>query len=595
MKEAKCAKIVDDVVIGGETKVEAARNYFAVLDKLNKANLKVTPEKTKIFPKTTEILGWTWEEGGRLKANKHRTLALANTKFEDIKTVNDMRSWVGLFKTLHILTPQISKVLSPFEQATGGGKQSKDPFEWTHELEVKFREAKDHINKLVTLYLPSPNDVLLLETDASKGGIGHVLYAIKDGQKLTVRIHSTKLPEKCIKWSPCDLEALALAVGVDKEYDIIRESRHPLQVRPDNKTVHEAIKLINEGKFSTSARISSFLTNINRTPIISGKAKLNPFSDLQSRAPPDCTEGCSVHKFINEAIDAVVDEGAKNCKIDSNISVGFSNRSSWLQSQQSNQACNIVKKLLISGKPPPKAIGKNTGEYWNDVRHYCREATVAKDGLLVVKSEPDIMSGNLNRERIVVPKPLVPALLYHLHNHNDQHPVKTQQKASFQRQFFAIHLDKHLELLYQNCYRCSVIQKLPKEIVVNETKTEVSGPHTHFHADVIKRASQNILTLKDHFSSYQDAIFIPSEKTQDLKEGLIVLSSAMRRPSSIKISVDNAPGFQSLLNNVDTDMEKLDIQLLKTDEINKNSNAVMNTNCRASIPHKPNYLRTRHL
>ena len=239
MKEAKCAKIVDDVVIGGETKVEAARNYFAVLDKLNKANLKVTPEKTKIFPKTTKILGWTWEEGGRLKANKHRTLALANTKLEDIKTVNDMRSWVGLFKTLHILTPQISKVHSPFEQATGGGKQSKDPFEWTHELEVKFREAKDHINKLVTLYLPSPNDVLLLETDASKGGIGHVLYAIKDGKKLTVRIHSTKLPDKCIKWSPCDLEALALAVGVDKEYDIIRESRHPLQVRPDNKTVHE--------------------------------------------------------------------------------------------------------------------------------------------------------------------------------------------------------------------------------------------------------------------------------------------------------------------------------------------------------------------
>ena len=274
---------------------------------------------------------------GHLSANPHRTLALTNTKIEDIKTVQDMRSWFGLFKTLHIVTPDISNILAPFE-AAAAGKESSDKLEWTHELESKFRDAKEHINNLVTLYLPSPNDQLVLETDASKGGIGHVLYAIKDGKKLPVRLHSTKLPEKCLKWSPCDNEALALAVGVDKEYDIIRESRHPLEVRPDSKPVHEAIKLVNQGKFSTSARISSFLTNINRTKIesrhVSGKAKLNPFADLQSRILPDCNnEGCSIHKFLEDAADAIVDEGAKNCKIDSS---GFSNKISWLNSQKAN-------------------------------------------------------------------------------------------------------------------------------------------------------------------------------------------------------------------------------------------------------------------
>ena len=58
--------------------------------------------------------------------------------------------------------------------------------------------------------------------------------------------------------------------------------------------------------------------------------------------------------------------------------------------QDANQACKIAKQLLTPGKPPPKAIGKNTGEYWNDVHQYCRDANVAKDGLLVVKSKPDI-------------------------------------------------------------------------------------------------------------------------------------------------------------------------------------------------------------
>ena len=296
---------------------------------------------------------------------------------------------------------------------------------------------------------------------------------------ITVRVHLVKLPEKCKKWSPCEIKALSVAVGIEKEYDLIRESKLPLIVCPDSKPVHEAIKMINEGKFSSSARMSSFLTNINKTKIeskhISGKAKLNPISDLQSRNPADCqSEFCSIHKFIENAIDSIIDPGAKNSNISE--SLGFSNREAWKAAQSSNQACAVAKHLMMTGKPPPKAIGKNSGEYWNDVRHYCRNAVIAKDGLLVVKSQPDVLSGNVSRERIVVPKPLAPALLYHLHNHQDQHPARSQQKASFQRQFFAIHLDKHLDLLYQNCYKCAVLQKLPKQIIQNETKTKMNGP-----------------------------------------------------------------------------------------------------------------------
>ena len=138
----------------------------------------------------------------------HRKITLTNTKIDDIKRVQDMRSWVGLFKTLHIATPHISNILSPFEEAVAG-KDSKDSFRWDFELEKRFREAKESLNDLVTLYLPSPDDQLLLETDAAKGGgkqnfpagIGHVLYAVKDGKKLPVRFHSSKLPDKCKKWS----------------------------------------------------------------------------------------------------------------------------------------------------------------------------------------------------------------------------------------------------------------------------------------------------------------------------------------------------------------------------------------------------------
>ena len=36
---------------------------------------------------------------------------------------------------------------------------------------------------------------------------------------------------------------------------------------PDSKPVHEAVKLIITGKFNTSARMSSFMYNLNRFKI----------------------------------------------------------------------------------------------------------------------------------------------------------------------------------------------------------------------------------------------------------------------------------------------------------------------------------------
>ena len=290
------------------------------------------------------------------------------------------------------------------------------------------------------------------------------MYAIKNGEKQVVRLHSAKLDDRCSRWNPCELEALAFATAIEKELDIIRESKLPLIIMPDSKPVHEAVKLINRGKFSTSARMSSFLNNVNRVRIeskhISGKAKLNPLSDSQSRAPAECNaEICTIHRFIQDKTDGNLEQNAKHCALKTDESI-MASRESWRKAQASNQACSVAAKLLKSGKPPPKAVGKHAGDYWNDVRKYCRDASIAMDGTVIVKTPPELQSGDIQRERIVIPKALVPAMLYHMHNHLDKHPAKAQQKAMFQRKFYAIALDKQLDLLYENCYRCAVVQQV---------------------------------------------------------------------------------------------------------------------------------------
>jgi hypothetical protein len=267
LKEGICTKIVDDIYIGGATQVEAALNYVRILSKLHNANLKITPTKTHIFPSSVDVLGWVWKQGGFLAPSPHRQCALSNVKQEDVKKVKDMRSWLGLYKTLHVATPNITAFLEPFEKATAS-HDTNDTFEWTHELSQKFREAKNHVKNMKTLYLPSLHDQLMMIPDGSKmtPGIGHILLAVKDDKRLPVRFHSAKLKDNCKKWSPCEIEALAFAVGIEKEFDLLRESKHPLIICPDSKPVHDALNLINKGNFSTSARMTSFLTNVNRIP-----------------------------------------------------------------------------------------------------------------------------------------------------------------------------------------------------------------------------------------------------------------------------------------------------------------------------------------
>ena len=103
-------------------------------------------------------------------------------------------------------------------------------------------------------------------------------------------------------------------------------------------------------------------------------------------------------------------------------------------------------------------------------------------------------------------------------------------------------LDLYLDLLY-SCYNCSVKQRLSRINKKQDSKAIVEHLHEYFHADVIKRAGQNIMLLTDHFSSSQTAMLIESEKTVELREGLIILSQAARRPGWIKVVVGNAKGF----------------------------------------------------
>ena len=176
---------------------------------------------------------------------------------------------------------------------------------------------------------------------------------------------------------------------METEYSILRESKHPIIILPDSKPVQDAINLIKKGKFSASSRTNRFLTNINKIPInvkhLSGKYDLNSISDHQSRHLSECTaQSCSIHKFINELTETVLDPATKSAaaKPDSSF-----NWAAWIAAQDRSDSCRSAKHHLITGKD----LLQKLGDLNYEIRFQIKTASIAPNGLQVAQVDSDIL------------------------------------------------------------------------------------------------------------------------------------------------------------------------------------------------------------
>jgi len=86
---------------------------------------------------------------------------------------------------------------------------------------------------------------------------------------------------------------------------------------------------------------------------------------------------------------------------------------------------------------------------------------------------------------------------------------------------------------------------------------------TSFAADIIKRARQLILVLRENVTSYTGACLVDSERKESLRDGLICLCVAMcplDGPPAV-IRTDPAPGFTSLVEDELLQQHRINIEI----------------------------------
>ena len=562
IQEGNTSKLADDLYVGADTVSELLDVWERVLQTLAQNNLGLSGLKTVVVPLSTVILGWIWSNG-TLKASSHRVAALSAA--DRPKTVRGLRSFIGAYKSLSRVIKGYAEIIHPLDQAVAGKKSNED-VQWDDTLSKQFKMAQDSLNDTQIIVIPRPDDLLTIVTDgATKHGLGSTLFVLRSNKLLLAGYFNAQLKVNQLLWLPCEVEALSIGSSINYFAPYLVQSKANAQLYTDNMPCVRGYKKMCRGEFSTSPRVTTFLSAASRYQINIGHISGSriPFTDYSSRNPVECTNStCQVCKFVTETSESVVRNMTVQDVLKGNISMPFINRTAWISMQRDCDELRRVHAHLMQGTRPSKKANKMP-----NVKRLLQCVTVSNDGLLVVKSQVPFQKQS---ERIVVPCNLAHGLLTALHI-KFSHPSNYQLKQLTNRYYYALAIDKISVQVTDACDMCNALKHVPEGLI---EQTSVPPPDCVGHSyalDILKRYKQLILILRESVTSFTATMLVKSEGKEDLRNGILVLCSSMKSVAArIIVRIDPGPGLASLVDDPVLETNGISLDLGRIKNVNKN-------------------------
>ena len=188
--------------------------------------------------------------------------------------------------------------------------------------------------------------------------------------------------------------------------------------------------------------------------------------------------------------------------------------------------------------------------------------TIASDGLLVVVSDAPFRAAT---ERIVVSRSVLHGLVTAVHLRFN-HPSPYQMQQVMARYFYALDMEGAIKTTCSSCHYCNSLKYIPPPLVPQSSCSPPDIIGSSFALDVMRRAGQCILILRETVSSYA-----VNEQHQPFRDAILSLVTEMRSCCrSVEVRVDNASGLKALES--DSVLKSHDIILVfgETKNVNKN-------------------------
>ena len=309
-----CMAFLDDLVVYSDTLENHERRLRMVFDQLAEYGLKLSPSKCKLFQTEVKYLGHEISQQG-IATDSSKIQALKDWKIP--KHSKELHSFLGFTSFYRKYVKHYSQISQPLQDLLpwcnakcGRGKRQKIDIQSLWQTE--HQEAFDNlIEKLTTAPVLGYADYKLqyvIHTDASRQGLGCILYQYQDGMRKVIAYGSRRLSKTEKNYPAHKLEFFAMKWAItDKFKDYLYNST--FKVMTDNNPLTYVMKSARLD--ATSARWISALASYDFT--IHYKAgHLNKDADMMLRKPQ-----ASISQSDSE--DEHVADMVKRCHVYSQI------------------------------------------------------------------------------------------------------------------------------------------------------------------------------------------------------------------------------------------------------------------------------------
>ena len=582
LRDTVCIPYLDDIIIFSTTFEEHIKNMRKVLRRLREHGVKLKPRKCKLFERKVTFLGRVVsEEGYRLDPSSIKpVLALRDSP---PKTVNEVRKLMGFLNYYRRYVKDFSRIAKPIYDLVKTPSQplkdvqrdksrkshnsqlpAKHPVEWTDSHQSALNILIDSITNAPVMAYPDFEKPFVLHTDASKDGLGAVLYqnqndilrvvaygsrSLSPAEK-NYHLHSGKLEFLALKWAICDQFRDYLYYA--SSFKVYTDNNPLTYVLSSAKLNATGLRWIGE--------LADFNFTIHYRP---GKANIDadtlsriPFNDTTYTEiiPQDVlqTVACSA-KFqdqgqVNWVSALTGDHTVLPADPVGTVELTVSNVD-LKHAQTSDQIVRRVSDLLQRGLRPSARERKRELHETQLLLHEWDNLSVDKEGILRRRKG--------TRSQIIVPKQLRPIILKELHE-NMGHLGVDRTLGLARERFYWPHMQRDIEHHIGHVCQC-VKQKTPtlktraplKPIVTTSPFELISIDFLHLEKS--SGGCEYILVVMDHFTRYAQAYATRNKSAKTVAQKLYH-DFILRFGFPLRIHHDQGGEFENRLHR---ELEKL--------------------------------------
>lgn len=482
----------DDIIIFAINEIEHDKILEKVIERARQNNIKFNPEKIQYKQKSVKFMGNTISSGEIRPLAKYTDAILGMKKPTDKSSI---LRFLGLLKYIARFISNLSKLTANLRNLTRNDVE----FVWNIEHENEFTNMLKLISSDTVLAIYDPNKQVVVQTDASKDGLGSVL--IQDGRPVAFASRTLSKSEQ--KWAQIEKELMAIVFACQRFHYFLYGRE--FMVESDHKPLETLVKRDIDDVTARLQRMFMLLLKYPNMKLTYKPGKQMLIADCLSRAQLGEAEE-------NNELSGIIHSITKS------VCVSEDNYNVYREIMKRDEKYTRICEYVANGWPSYHQLD-NIGKNFHKL-----------------KSELHVENELLFRNhRLVIPTELQNKIAKWLHA---PHLGIEKTLSRARMLYYWPEMNKQIKGLVESCSICEKFKRNNQKEPLTQDETPKYA-YERVSMDLFEYAGCDFIAIIDAYSNYLVSYRINNKTSKHIIDGLRGVFNRIGYPTYIR--ADNVP------------------------------------------------------